>query len=43
MQVGLPSGVDGTLHDHLTPLNDVQKRILELMAVPLANYCGLVT
>jgi hypothetical protein len=43
MQVGLPSGVDGTLHDYLTPLNDVQTCILELLEVPLANYYGLVT
>jgi transposase len=34
---------DGKLHDHLTPLNDVQKRILELMEVPLESYYGLVT
>ena len=26
--------IDGKLHDYLTPLNDVQKRILELMEVP---------
>jgi hypothetical protein len=43
MRVGLPSGVDGTLHDHLTPLSDVHKRILELLEVPVANYDGLVT
>src|SRR5882672_10563727 len=29
------SKIDGKLHEHLTPLNDVQKRILKLMEVPL--------
>jgi hypothetical protein len=31
------------LHEYLTPLNDVQKRILVLMEVPLESYNGLVT
>jgi transposase len=35
--------IDGKLHEHLTPLNDVQKRILTLMEVPLEIYDGLVT
>jgi hypothetical protein len=35
--------IDGKLHEHLTPLNDVQKRILKLMEVPLEIYDGLVT
>ncbi len=35
--------IDGKLHDYLTPLNDVQKRILELMEVPPESYDGLVT
>ena len=35
--------IDGKLHDHLTPLNAVQKRLLALMAVPLESYYGLVT
>jgi transposase len=35
--------IDGQLHEHLTPLNDVQKRILALMEVPLEIYDGLVT
>jgi hypothetical protein len=35
--------IDGKLHDHLTPLNDVQKRILALMEVPLESYYGLIT
>jgi transposase len=35
--------VDGEPHDHLTPLNKVQKRILELMELPLEIYSGLVT
>ena len=35
--------IDGTLHEHLTPLNAVQKRILVLMEVPLASYDELVT
>ncbi len=35
--------IDGKLHDHLTPLNAVQKRILALMEVPLESYDGLVT
>jgi transposase len=35
--------IDGKLHDYLTPLNDVQKRILALMEVPPESYDGLVT
>lgn len=35
--------IDGKPHDHLTPLNKVQKRILELMKLPLEIYFGLVT
>jgi transposase len=35
--------IDGTLHEHLTPLNAVQKRILTLMEVPLESYDKLVT
>jgi hypothetical protein len=35
--------IDGKLHEHLTPLNDVQKRLLKLMEVPLEIYDGLVT
>ena len=35
--------IDGKPHDHLTPLNDVQKRILALMEVPLESYYGLIT
>jgi len=35
--------IDGKLYEHLTPLNDVQKRILVLMEVPLESYHGLVT
>jgi transposase len=35
--------IDGKLHEHLTPLNDVQKRTLALMEVPLEIYDGLVT
>lgn len=35
--------IDGKPHDHLTPLNKVQKRILELMELPLEIYSGLVT
>jgi transposase len=35
--------IDGTLHEHLTPLHDVQKRLLKLMEVPLEIYDGLVT
>ena len=35
--------IDGKLHEHLTPLNDVQKRILTLMEVPLEISDGLVT
>ena len=34
--------IDGKLHEHLTPLNTVQKRILALMAVPLEVYGKLV-
>ncbi len=35
--------IDGKLHEHLTPLNAVQKRILALMEMPLEIYDGLVT
>jgi transposase len=35
--------INGKLHEYLTPLNDVQKRILVLMEVPLESYSGLVT
>jgi transposase len=35
--------IDGKLHEYLTPLNAVQKRILKLMEVPLESYNGLVT
>ena len=35
--------IDGKLHEHLTPLNAVQKRILALMEVPLESYGRLVT
>jgi hypothetical protein len=35
--------IDGTLHEHLTPLHAVQKRILALMEVPLERYGQLVT
>jgi hypothetical protein len=35
--------IDGTLLDHLTPLNTVQKRILARREVPLESYGGLVT
>jgi transposase len=35
--------IDGKLHDHLTPLHAVQKRLLTLMEVPLESYHGLVT
>jgi transposase len=35
--------IDGKLHEHLTPLNAVQKRILALMEVPLESYDKLVT
>ncbi len=35
--------IDGKLHEHLTPLNAVQKRILTLMEVPLERYDTLVT
>jgi transposase len=35
--------INGKLHEYLTPLNDVQKRILVLMAIPLECYEGLVT
>jgi len=35
--------IDGKLHEHLTPLNAVQKRILALMEVPLESYGQLVT
>ncbi len=35
--------VNGQAQDHLTPLNDTQKRILKLMEVPLEAYSCLVT
>jgi transposase len=35
--------IAGKLHEHLTPLNAVQKRILALMEVPRENYDELVT
>jgi len=35
--------IDGKLHEHLTPLNAVQKRILVLMEVSRASYDALVT
>src|SRR5438132_9462249 len=35
--------IDGKRHEHLTPLNAVQKRILALMEVPLESYGQLVT
>jgi transposase len=35
--------IDGKLHECLTPLNGVQKRLLTLMEVPLESYNGLVT
>jgi len=35
--------IDGTLHEHLTPLHAVQKRILALMEVPRESYDKLVT
>jgi transposase len=35
--------IDGKLHEHLTPLNAVQKRILVLMEVPRESYDKLVT
>ena len=34
--------IDGKLHEHLTPLNAVQKRFLALMEVPLEVYGKLV-
>jgi transposase len=35
--------IDGKLHEHLTPLNAVQKRILALMEVPRESYDELMT
>jgi transposase len=35
--------IDGKLHEHLTPLNTVQKRILVLMEVPRESYDELIT
>ena len=35
--------IEGKLHEHLTPLNAVQKRILALMEIPLESYDELVT
>jgi hypothetical protein len=32
--------IDGKLQEDLTPLNDVQKRTLELMKVPLEAITG---
>ena len=34
--------IEGKLHEHLTPLNAVQKRILALMEIPLESYDELV-
>ena len=35
--------IEGKLHEHLTPLNAVQKRVLALMEIPLESYDELVT
>jgi transposase len=35
--------IGGKLHEHLTPLHAVQKRILALMEIPLESYDELVT
>jgi transposase len=35
--------IEGKLHEHLTPLNAVQKRILALMEIPRESYDELVT
>jgi transposase len=35
--------IKGKLHEHLTPLNAVQKRVLALLEVPLESYDKLVT
>ena len=35
--------IEGKLHEHLTPLNAVQKRLLTLMEIPLESYDELVT
>jgi transposase len=35
--------IEGQLHEHLTPLNAVQKRILTLMEIPRESYDELVT
>jgi transposase len=35
--------IDGKLHEHQTPLNAVQKRILTLMEVPRESYDKLIT
>jgi transposase len=35
--------IEGKLHEHLTPLNAVQKRILALLEIPLESYDELVT
>ena len=35
--------IDGKPQDYLTPLNKVQKRILELMELPPDTYSGLMT
>jgi len=34
--------INGKTHHHLTPLNDVQQRLLALMEVSLESYSGLV-
>jgi transposase len=34
--------IEGKLHEHLPPLNAVQKRILTLMEIPLESYDELV-
>jgi transposase len=35
--------IGGPTYDHLTPLNEVQQRILELLEMPLEIYYGIVT
>jgi transposase len=35
--------IEGKLHEHLTPLNAVQKRVLALMEIPRESYDELVT
>jgi len=34
--------INGKTHHHLTPLNDVQQRLLALMEMSLESYSGLV-